>query len=81
MFVVSDSAAAAIRTAMEEFGELGAAAELRRLYPGIRDFAHAQQCARIIAGWAAADNTNPRKGCPSSAGSSLPDWSQHGRNG
>ena len=55
MFVVSDSAAAAIRTAMEESGVLGAAAELRRLYPGIRDFAHAQHCARIIAGWAAAD--------------------------
>jgi hypothetical protein len=41
MFVVSDSAAAAIRTAMDQSGELGAAAELRRLYPGIRDFAHA----------------------------------------
>jgi hypothetical protein len=55
MFVVSDSAAAAVRTAMEQSGELGAMAELRRLYPGIRDFAHAQRCARIIAGWAAAD--------------------------
>jgi hypothetical protein len=57
MFVVSDSAAAAIRTAMDQSGELGAAAELRRLYPGIRDFAHVQQCARIIAGWAAADKS------------------------
>ena len=57
MFVVSDSAAAAIRTAMDQSGELGAAAELRRLYPGIRDFAHAQQCARVIAGWAAADKS------------------------
>jgi hypothetical protein len=57
MFVVSDSAIAAIRTAMDQFGELGAVAELRRLYPGIRDFAQAQQCARIIAGWAAADKS------------------------
>jgi hypothetical protein len=57
MFVVSDSAAAAIRTAMDQSGELGAVVELRRLYPGIRDFAHAQQCARMITGWAAADES------------------------
>jgi hypothetical protein len=57
MFVVSDSAAAAVRTAMDQSGDLGATAELHRLYPGIRDFAHAQQCARIIAGWAAADKS------------------------
>jgi hypothetical protein len=55
MFVVSDSAAAAIRSAMDQSGELGAMAELRRLYPGICDFAPAQQCARIIADWTAAD--------------------------
>ena len=57
MFVVSDSAAAAIRTAMDKSGELGAVAELRRLYPGIRDSAHARQCARMIVGWVAADKS------------------------
>ena len=57
MFVVSDAAAAAIRTAMDQSGELGAVAELRRLYPGIRDVAHARQCVRHIAGWTAADKS------------------------
>ena len=35
MFVVSEAEAAAIRTAFEQQGELSAAGELRRLYPGV----------------------------------------------
>jgi hypothetical protein len=37
MFVVSEEAAAAIRTAFDHGGELSAAIELRRLFPGIID--------------------------------------------
>ena len=51
MFVVTESDAAAIRTAYERGGELSAAVELRRLFPGIRDNDHARACARTIAGW------------------------------
>ena len=49
--VVSESDAAAIRTAFDEGGELSAAIELRRLFPGITDNVQARACARIIAGW------------------------------
>jgi hypothetical protein len=51
MFVVSEEAAAAIRTAYEQDGELSAAIELHRLFPGITDNAKARDCARSIAGW------------------------------
>jgi hypothetical protein len=51
MFVVSEEAAAAIRTAYEQEGELSAAIEVRRLFPGITDNAEAGACARTIAGW------------------------------
>jgi hypothetical protein len=50
MFVVTESDAA-IRTAYEREGELSAAGELRRLFPGIRNNDHARACARTIAGW------------------------------
>lgn len=50
MFIVSEEAAAAIRTAYEQDGELCAAIELRR-FPGIIDNAKARDCARAIAGW------------------------------
>jgi hypothetical protein len=45
MFVVSEEAAAAIRTAYEQ----AAAVELRRLFPGITDNAGAREWARTIA--------------------------------
>jgi hypothetical protein len=32
-------------------GELSAAVELRRLFPGITDNAKARECVRSIAGW------------------------------
>lgn len=51
MFVVSEAEAAAIRAIFEENGELAAAIELRRLFPGITDNVQARACARTIAGW------------------------------
>ena len=51
MFSVTEADAAAIRTAMAEGGDLAAAVELRRCFPGIVDNEKARECARIIAGW------------------------------
>jgi hypothetical protein len=51
MFTVTEVEAAAIRTAFDEGGELSAAAELRRLFPGVTDNAQARECARTIAAW------------------------------
>jgi hypothetical protein len=51
MFTVSEAEAAAIRTAFEHGGELSAAVELRRLFPGVTDNAEARECARTIAAW------------------------------
>jgi hypothetical protein len=51
MFMVSEEDAAAIRTIFEKEGELSAAIEVRRLFPGITDNAMAREHARIIAGW------------------------------
>ena len=51
MFVVSETDAAAIRTAFEQGGEFSAAVELRRRFPGILDNEQARACARTIAGW------------------------------
>jgi hypothetical protein len=51
MFVVTESDAAAIRAAFEEGGELSAAVELRRRFPGITDNVQAREHARVIAGW------------------------------
>jgi hypothetical protein len=51
MFAVSEADAAAIRTAWEQEGELSAAIELRRRFPGIVDNENAWRCARSIAGW------------------------------
>jgi hypothetical protein len=51
MFAVSEKEAVAIRTAFEQRGEMSAAIELCRLFPGISDNMQAQQCVRVIAGW------------------------------
>jgi hypothetical protein len=53
MFVVSEAEAAAIRAAYEQRGELSAAVELRRRFPGIASTAQARECAHTIAGWKA----------------------------
>ena len=50
MFAVSEEEAAAIRAVYEQRGELSAAVELRRRFPGILDNVQARECARIIAG-------------------------------
>jgi hypothetical protein len=51
MFGVTEADAAAIRTIFEQEGDLSAAIELRRRFPGITDNARARACARAIAGW------------------------------
>jgi hypothetical protein len=51
MFVVTEAEAAAIRAAFEQGGDIAAAVELRRHFPGITDNAQARECARTIAGW------------------------------
>jgi hypothetical protein len=51
MFLVSEAEAAAIRAAWCDGGELSAAIELRRLFPGITDNEQARACARTIASW------------------------------
>ena len=51
MFVVTEADAAAIRAAFDRGGELSAAVELRRLFPGITSTTQAQEFARAIAGW------------------------------
>jgi hypothetical protein len=51
MFMVSEEDAAAIRATFDNDGELSAAIELRRLFPGITDNTRARECVRSIAGW------------------------------
>jgi hypothetical protein len=53
MYVVTEADAAAIREAYETGGELSAAVELRRRFPGIVDNATAREQARRIAAWTA----------------------------
>jgi hypothetical protein len=69
MFAITDADAAAIRAVFNEEGELSAAIELRRRFPGITDNAKARDCARTIAGWAplqpppsTVTRLRPRKG-------------------
>jgi hypothetical protein len=66
MFIVTEEAAAAIRAAYEQGGELAAAAELCRLFPGLANNENTRICARTIAGWkplpaAACRITPPRR--------------------
>ena len=67
MYVVTEADATAIREAYERDGELSAAMELRRRFPGIQDNAKAREQARAIAGWQpllarAVPVRRPRKG-------------------
>jgi hypothetical protein len=69
MFAVNEADAAAIRAIFDEEGELSAAIEVRRRFPGITDNARARDCAKIIAGWApppappsTVTRLGPRKG-------------------
>jgi hypothetical protein len=52
MFVLTQEQATTIRTAYEDRGELSAAVELRRLFPGIATIKAARECVRSIAVWA-----------------------------
>ena len=51
MFVVTEADAAAIRTVFDQEGELSAAIELRRRFPGVTDNAKARAHVRTIVGW------------------------------
>lgn len=51
MFLVTEADADAIRAAFFDEGELSAAIEVRRRFPGITDNVKARECARTIAGW------------------------------
>jgi hypothetical protein len=51
MFLVTEADATAIRAVYERDGELSAAIELRRRFPGITDNAKARTFVRSIAGW------------------------------
>jgi hypothetical protein len=51
MFTISEADAAAIRATFSQKGELAAAVELRRLFPGITDNENARACVRSIARW------------------------------
>ena len=49
MFVVTEAEAAAIRAVYEQSGELSAAVELRRLFPGVSDNAEARRYLGLAA--------------------------------
>jgi hypothetical protein len=51
MFLVTEADAEAIRTIFDQEGELSAAIELRRRFPGITNNETAQAFVRTIAGW------------------------------
>jgi hypothetical protein len=51
MFIITEADAAAILAVFDQEGELSAAIELRRRFPGVTDNAKARACARRIAGW------------------------------
>jgi hypothetical protein len=51
MFVITEADAAAIRATFNQEGELSAAIELRRRFPGITDNTKARECAQSIARW------------------------------
>jgi hypothetical protein len=51
MYVVTEADAAAIREVYDRDGELSAAIELRRRFPGITDNIKAREQARAIASW------------------------------
>jgi hypothetical protein len=73
MFTVTEAEAAAIRTAYEQDGELSAAIELRRLFPGITDNENARRCARSIASWSPLLVPVPKAPRRSRKGRSAPD--------
>jgi hypothetical protein len=51
VFIVTEADAAEMRAVFNQEGELSAAIELRRRFPGVTDNAKAWASARRIAGW------------------------------
>ena len=51
MFLITEADADAIRAILSQEGELSAAIELRRRFPGVTDNAKAREHVRTIAGW------------------------------
>jgi hypothetical protein len=51
MFLVTEADADAIRAIFNQEGELSAAIELRRRFPGVTDNTKARAHVRTIAGW------------------------------
>jgi hypothetical protein len=66
MFMVSEEAATAIRAIFEKEGELSAAIELRRLFPGVIDNARVRECARSDR-WVDATACGSGQGHPSAS--------------
>ena len=60
MFSVTEAQAATIRATFEKDGELSAAIEVRRLFPGVTNNQQARSCACTIAGWTARAAVPPR---------------------
>lgn len=60
MFVVTEADATAIRATFKQEGELSAALELRRRFPGLTDNTLARAYARSIAGWKPLSATSRR---------------------
>lgn len=72
MFLVTEADADAIRAIFDQEGELSAAIELRRRFPGITDNAKARAHVRTIAGWKPLPATpcTVTRLCPGGAGRS-----------
>jgi hypothetical protein len=51
MFSVDEATGAAVRQVYEASGELSAAVEFRRHFPGITNNETARLCVKMIAGW------------------------------
>jgi len=51
MFAITEADIEAICAEFDRSGELAAAVELRRRFPGLSDNAGARECARMIARW------------------------------
>ncbi len=60
MVSISDAAASAIRAVFDQDGELSAAMEVRRQFPGIIDNERAREWARTIAAWKPLPEMRPQ---------------------
>ena len=52
MFSLNENEIASVHSAFVAGGELAAAVELQRLFPGITDLQKARQCALTVLNWA-----------------------------